>query len=166
MNCHNCKNPIQDNSKECEWCGCEIINKDNSDKIGHINSVSDLDTIILELCKKGQRLEAIKLKIDNSDLNVKESKKYVEDLMANNGLKNSGCFVATACYGDYECEEVKEFRIYRDNVMLKSSLGRLFVSTYYFISPPIANLISKSEISKRIIRTVFLNNILNLIRKQ
>ncbi len=24
MNCPNCKNPIQDNSTECEWCGCDI----------------------------------------------------------------------------------------------------------------------------------------------
>ena len=24
MNCPNCKNPIQDNSSECEWCVCEI----------------------------------------------------------------------------------------------------------------------------------------------
>jgi hypothetical protein len=24
MICPNCKNPIQDNSIECEWCGCKI----------------------------------------------------------------------------------------------------------------------------------------------
>lgn len=27
MNCPNCKNPISDNSQECEWCGCKIITK-------------------------------------------------------------------------------------------------------------------------------------------
>jgi hypothetical protein len=26
MNCQNCKNPIQQNSHKCEWCGSEINN--------------------------------------------------------------------------------------------------------------------------------------------
>ena len=29
MNCPNCKNPIQDNSTECEWCGSELTNKND-----------------------------------------------------------------------------------------------------------------------------------------
>lgn len=29
MTCPTCKNPIQDNSKECEWCGNEIIDTTN-----------------------------------------------------------------------------------------------------------------------------------------
>ena len=27
MNCPKCKNPISDNSQECEWCGFKIITK-------------------------------------------------------------------------------------------------------------------------------------------
>jgi hypothetical protein len=25
MKCTNCKNPISDNSTECEWCGCDVV---------------------------------------------------------------------------------------------------------------------------------------------
>jgi hypothetical protein len=31
MNCPKCKNPINDNSQECEWCGC-VINKTEEEK--------------------------------------------------------------------------------------------------------------------------------------
>ncbi len=31
MNCPKCKNPISDNSQECEWCGVRI-NKPNTQK--------------------------------------------------------------------------------------------------------------------------------------
>ena len=36
MNCPNCKNPIADDSQECEWCGCKIITKP-SEKIEEVN---------------------------------------------------------------------------------------------------------------------------------
>jgi len=29
MNCPKCKNPVEVNSKECEWCGNKIIEKDD-----------------------------------------------------------------------------------------------------------------------------------------
>ena len=31
MNCPNCNNPIQDNARECEWCGF-VISKPNTDE--------------------------------------------------------------------------------------------------------------------------------------
>lgn len=68
----------------------------------------------------------------------------------------SGCFVATACYGDYNATEVLVLRSYRDNVLLNTFLGKIAVKLYYFISPPIAKLLEKSELLKGFVR----NNIL------
>ena len=163
MNCPNCKNPIQETASECEWCDVKIQQLATPKQ----KLEAELETQILELCKNGQLLAAVKLKKDNSDLGLAESKEYVDYLVLKNGLKKpkSGCFIATACYGDYESPEVKEFRQFRDNVLLKYYFGRLFISSYYFISPPFADLISKSEKSKKIIRKVFLAPILNLINK-
>ena len=161
MNCPNCKNPIQENATECEWCGNKLSNKNDS-----INNISDVDGVVLNMLKQGQALNAVKYKKDNSNLNLKESKYYVDSLALKNGLSKQGCFIATACYGNYESHEVIEFRKFRDEILLKSFLGRIFVSMYYFVSPPIANLISKSEISKRVIRELFLAPILNLLRKR
>ncbi len=73
------------------------------------------------------------------------------------------CFIATACYGDYEASEVLVLRQYRDNVLLNSNLGRIIVRLYYFISPPIANLIAKSDTVKNFIRKNLLAPIVSKI---
>lgn len=80
--------------------------------------------------------------------------------------KKSGCFVATACYGDYNAPEVIILRQYRDKKLLKTYLGQLLVSFYYFTSPPIANFISKSNPLKAFIRTFILFPIVKNLKKQ
>ncbi len=54
----------------------------------------------------------------------------------------SNCFIATACYGDYNCDEVRSFREFRDVVLLSCNLGKKIVLLYYNISPKIATWIS------------------------
>lgn len=50
----------------------------------------------------------------------------------------SKCFVATACYGTPDCREVRRLRAFRDDVLLGSASGKLFVAVYYRFSPPLA----------------------------
>ncbi len=38
MNCPNCKNPIQDNANECEWCGSEIKSFLKNDNLKTLSS--------------------------------------------------------------------------------------------------------------------------------
>ncbi|MCD7812330.1 MAG: hypothetical protein LUG91_10920 [Ruminococcus sp.] len=47
----------------------------------------------------------------------------------------NGCYVATAIYGSYDCPQVWTLRRYRDNTLAKTWYGRVFVRTYYAISP-------------------------------
>jgi len=47
------------------------------------------------------------------------------------GLGKSGCFVATAVYGDAECRQVRALRRFRDRVLMRSAWGRAFVTLYY-----------------------------------
>lgn len=47
----------------------------------------------------------------------------------------SGCYVATAVYGSYDCPEVWTLRRYRDNTLAETWYGRAFIKTYYAISP-------------------------------
>ena len=77
----------------------------------------------------------------------------------------SGCFIATACYGDYNATEVLVLRKYRDEKLLNTFLGEFFVRFYYFISPAIVVLISKSDILKRIIIRYFLSPIVSMLNK-
>lgn len=62
--------------------------------------------------------------------------------------KKEGCYIATAVYGDYNHPKVLVLRGYRDNVLQKSVLGRLFIKFYYKVSPFVANsFVSHSFIS-------------------
>jgi hypothetical protein len=65
---------------------------------------------------------------------------------------NSNCFIATACYKDIYCEEVIFFRWYRDNVLLKSVLGRMFIKAYYFISPYFFKAIYNSDKYSKVVK--------------
>ena len=61
------------------------------------------------------------------------------------GGGGGGCFIATAAYGSYLDPHVMVLRKFRDDILLASSPGRLFVEFYLANSPAIAEKISESE---------------------
>jgi hypothetical protein len=52
--------------------------------------------------------------------------------------KTDGCYIATACYGNYDHPDVLIFRRYRDQFLLQTPAGKLMVSAYYKLSPSLA----------------------------
>jgi len=48
---------------------------------------------------------------------------------------SSGCYIATAVYGSYDCPQVWTLRRYRDYSLAETWYGRAFIRTYYAISP-------------------------------
>ena len=54
---------------------------------------------------------------------------------SSNTSSSSGCYVATAVYGSYDCPEVWTLRRYRDFTLDKTWYGRLFIKFYYATSP-------------------------------
>lgn len=66
--------------------------------------------------------------------------------------KDKRCFIATAAAGDPDAPEVKVLRDWRDTVLMKSSIGREMVRTYYHVSPPIARFIEDRPALRRLVR--------------
>lgn len=66
----------------------------------------------------------------------------------------SGCFVATACYGDCDHPVVMELRQFRDDCLEASTAGQKFVRWYYIWSPAVASIVAKSRILKSLARVL------------
>ena len=50
-------------------------------------------------------------------------------------IKTSGCYIATAVYGSYDCPQVWTLRRYRDDILAANCGGRMFIRIYYALSP-------------------------------
>lgn len=83
-----------------------------------------------------------------------------------NPSNNSGCFIATACYGNYNAPEVIALRQFRDEKLLNTFFGIVFVKLYYSVSPFFAQLISKSDLQKKWVRQYFLEPIIAKLKRQ
>ena len=68
--------------------------------------------------------------------------------------KFGSCFIATAVYGDPSCAEVRALRSFRDEKMLPTSAGKVFVSLYYRASPPIAEWLEKKPKLSLLLKSV------------
>jgi hypothetical protein len=77
--------------------------------------------------------------------------------------QKKGCFIATACYGDYDAPEVRILRHFRDNTLLNSKHGHRVVDLYYRTSPPLAQWLERHPIIAGVIRAMVLNPITTLV---
>ncbi len=80
-------------------------------------------------------------------------------------FKKSGCFIATAAYGSPLAPEVIVFSRFRDEVLLKSWIGRVFIKIYYFASPSFATLISKTDFFRDLVRSFVLSPLLKVLKR-
>ena len=64
--------------------------------------------------------------------------------------KQGGCYVATCVYGSYDCPQVWTLRRFRDYTLAETWYGRLFIHTYYAISPTIVKLFGNTKWFKKI----------------
>lgn len=74
------------------------------------------------------------------------------------GGGGGGCFIATAAYGTSFQNRMLVLYRFRDEYLLRNSLGKVVVSLYYRVSPPISNVI-KRHASLRFLTRCLLNPI-------
>ena len=76
-----------------------------------------------------------------------------------------GCFIATAAYGDYTAPEVVYLYAIRDEFLAKTILGRGFIRFYYLVSPPVADLVRRSDILRAGVRRIILRPLISLLER-
>jgi len=95
---------------------------------------------------------------------------FIEETGGNTQFQNrpskSGCFIATAALGNPFDPSIILLKRYRDEYLLKTLFGRVFVYLYYIFSPPIANIISKSDTLRLFVRRKIITQIVKKIRKK
>lgn len=67
-------------------------------------------------------------------------------------LTDKSCFISTAAFGSDMADQVQLLRQFRNEFLLTNSYGKMFVKTYYKLSPPVAHFIEHSEVLKAMTR--------------
>ncbi len=103
-----------------------------------------------EVKRANEALE-VAIKMDPEGPEGARAQEMLERIASDPNLKDRGkCFIATAVCKSPESPEVVELRKLRDQVLMQSKPGRLFVSAYYACSPPLAKVLSNHETASRI----------------
>lgn len=76
---------------------------------------------------------------------------------------NSGCYIATMAYGDYDHPQVMILRQFRDEILDKSAFGKWFIKNYYHYSPKLVEKLKNKKGINAIIRKT-LNQFIKLIK--
>ena len=91
------------------------------------------------------------MKPDTRD-HFNKNRRILRNNMKAQAPKKSGCYVATMVYGDYDSHQVMVLRRYRDEVLEKGKLGRLFIRVYYRLSPGFVERFGRFRFVHRVIR--------------
>lgn len=151
----------ENNAYICNHCGMRLlITKEDGLSV---SSSIELNEDVARLLKQwdadptnGKKYAQLILQIDASN---EKAKRELQKLAVNN---QSGCYIATAVYGSYDCPQVWVLRRYRDYALSKSVCGRLFIRVYYRVSPHLVKLFGKDEWFLSIWRKsldIFVNNL-------
>lgn len=80
--------------------------------------------------------------------------------------KSEGCYIATMAYGSYDHPQVMVLRWYRDNVLKRTSWGRLFILIYYYISPKLVIVLKRHNAINKIIRYILDKKVQRIIERK
>lgn len=105
--------------------------------------------------------------IEKYDQYVKELKymdhSYIAPILERSS--QGGCYVATAVYGSYDCDEVWTLRRFRDEYLSKKIAGKIFIKLYYTISPTIVKWFGKTKWFNKINKKILDKWVINLRAK-
>ncbi len=131
----------------------DIIHVEMRASLGEVQMVIYTRDLYYESClvskNDKERLQAF---VEILKLRVKKTNPNYSDNKPTNIKRKTGCYVATCVYGSYDCPEVWTLRRYRDNTLGATWYGRLFIRTYYAISPTLVKWFGHTKWFKRMWR--------------
>ena len=89
-----------------------------------------------------------------ADPRCEEMALFLNGVLCTQGTASEGCYVATCVYGSYDCPEVWTLRRFRDDMLGKHFLGRMFIRAYYAVSPAMVRLFGNAGWFRRLWRGV------------
>lgn len=134
--------------------------------------VSDSETRLMGICSVviGGSVDELNqiMKERNAELQEKNAalRAQIDDVKSETKSASEGCFVATATMGSYDNSVVLDLRRFRDDYLLNSLSGRIFVTTYYKIGPYFANIIIKSSYLRKISKQILIMPLHKIIAKK
>jgi hypothetical protein len=141
-----------------------------SDRLRWLIAANTNRTDVLDLLAHDSSAETRACVSENSAVASDTRKRLLKDkdvrrVLAEQRQKhsNSGCFIATVCFGSAAAPEVITFRSYRDNVLQQCVAGKLFIAIYYTVSPSIAKCLGNHPSAAALIRKVFLKPLARVI---
>lgn len=89
---------------------------------------------------------------------------YWEPLKQKSSSYSEGCYIATMVYGSYEHPQVLELRKFRDEILKKNLVGRVFIKAYYLISPKLTEILQNKRVINNLI-SKSINLLIKIIKK-
>ena len=129
---------VENGYRVCEHCGTKYIitKEDARAPVSNIDLQTDIENLLQKCKENPSRAKQYAVRILEIDPYNAEAKRILNPP----AQKKSGCYVATAVYGSYDCPQVWTLRRYRDNTLAKTWYGRAFIRFYYAISPTLVRL--------------------------
>jgi hypothetical protein len=137
------------------------MNSYKSGKEKNFNVIdSSMKMYILSTTLIIMRLELLRLSEE-----VRKELTGLKELYNNKSSDKKGCYIATMIYGSYEAPQVLILREFRDTVLDKSTLGRLFIRFYYKVSPSIVKRLKNQNNVNLFIKSI-LDSIIKLLKHE
>jgi len=109
-----------------------------------IDAFADIEATAEQLKKDRKDIAALKASLSQFNSQIKHAQAQAPTPRYTY-QKSSGCYIATAVYGSYDCPQVWVLRRYRDNDLKSNWLGKLFIKFYYAVSPLTVKLFGKTR---------------------
>lgn len=169
INCCECFHSISTNAKQCPNCGYNYGYEDVFGKyvkgdpkiLEQRMSLEEFQASIPKLVEERLRIRNEELQKQRREWEAIEAKANALPLAS---ASANGCFIATAAYGTPLAQEISILRRFKDEHLARFYAGRIFVSTYYRLSPPVAAVIKQNKVFRAITRA-FLRPVIWLLQK-